>query len=165
MIFGESDIADFVMQGKDISTMSNMIVDQSIDITQLTQVLENPTFLNTWQASSDKSITVQEFDTENQNSWFMPDKYKNLDVAEYVLGLCKTQQELQRVGQELLLFQERDLFNVLRYMKYLVDTMQENNLVWGVGRGSSVASYVLYLLGVHRVNSMFYDLDPNEFLR
>jgi DNA polymerase III alpha subunit len=34
-----------------------------------------------------------------------------------------------------------------------------------VGRGSSVASYVLYLLGVHRIDSMFYDLDPSEFLR
>ena len=165
IIFGESDVVDMVMQGKDISSMSNMIVDQSINISQLTQVLENPEFLNTWQTISDKSITVQEFDAENQSIWFMPDKYKNLDVAEYALGLCKTQQELQRVGQELLLFQERDLFNVLRYMKYLVDTMQENNLVWGVGRGSSVASYVLYLFGVHRVNSMFYDLDPNEFLR
>ena len=43
--------------------------------------------------------------------------------------------------------------------------MQENNLIWGVGRGSSVASYVLYKLGVHRIDSIFYDLDPGEFLR
>jgi hypothetical protein len=28
-----------------------------------------------------------------------------------------------------------------------------------------VASYVLYLIKVHRVNSLFYDLDPQEFLR
>jgi len=38
-------------------------------------------------------------------------------------------------------------------------------MIWGVGRGSSVASYVLYLLDVHRIDSMFYDLDPSEFLR
>jgi len=57
------------------------------------------------------------------------------------------------------------LFNLLRYLKYLVDTMKSNNIIWGVGRGSSVASYVLYLLGVHRVDSMYYDLDPTEFLR
>lgn len=165
LIFSENDVVDLVMQGKDISSMSNMIVDQSVDTSQLVQLLENHEFLNTWQTNSDKSITVQQFDAENQSNWFMPDKYKQFDVAEYVLGLCKTQEELQRVGHELLLFQERDLFNVLRYMKYLVDVMRENNLVWGVGRGSSVASYVLYLLGVHRVNSMFYDLDVNEFLR
>jgi DNA polymerase III alpha subunit len=63
------------------------------------------------------------------------------------------------------MFQQRNLFNLLKYLKYLVDTMKENNIIWGVGRGSSVASYVLYLLGVHRVDSMYYDLDPKEFLR
>jgi DNA polymerase III alpha subunit len=69
------------------------------------------------------------------------------------------------VGQELLLYQERDLFNLLRYLKYLVDTLRKNNLVWGVGRGSSVASYVLFLLGVHKINSIYYDLSVDEFLK
>jgi len=82
-----------------------------------------------------------------------------------VLGLCNSDAELQRVGQELLLFQERDLFNLLRYLKYLVDVMTQNQLIWGVGRGSSVASFVLYKLGVHRINSLHYELDPAEFLR
>ena len=63
------------------------------------------------------------------------------------------------------MFQERNLFNLLKYLKYLVDTMQSNKVIWGVGRGSSVASYVLYLLGVHKIDSMYYDLDPGEFLR
>jgi DNA polymerase III alpha subunit len=95
----------------------------------------------------------------------MPNEYKNMDIAKYVLELCVTDAELQRTGEELLLYQEHDLFDLLRYMKYLVDVMRENHVIWGVGRGSSVASYVLYLLGVHRINSMFYDLDPSEFLR
>jgi hypothetical protein len=86
-------------------------------------------------------------------------------IAEYVLGLCKEDYELQRVGQELLLFQERDAFDLLRYMKYLVDTLRKNNIVWGVGRGSSVASYVLFLLGVHKINSIYYNLDIEEFLK
>jgi DNA polymerase III alpha subunit len=64
-----------------------------------------------------------------------------------------------------LLYQERDLFDLLRYLKYLVDIMTENKIIWGVGRGSSVASYVLYKLGVHRIDSMFYNLDIHEFLR
>ena len=70
-----------------------------------------------------------------------------------------------RVGEELLLYQERDLFNLLRYLKYLVDLMTEHKLIWGVGRGSSVASFVLYKLGVHRIDSLYYELDPAEFLR
>ena len=95
----------------------------------------------------------------------MPDEYKQLDIAEYVLSLCHTPEQLQRVGQELLLYQQHDLFDLLRYLRYLVDVMRENRVIWGVGRGSSVASYVLYLLGVHRIDSMYYDLDPEEFLR
>jgi DNA polymerase III alpha subunit len=86
-------------------------------------------------------------------------------LAEHVLGLCTTSDQLQRAGQELLMFQEHNLFNLLRYMKYLVDTMTAHDVIWGVGRGSSVSSYVLYLLGVHKIDSMFYDLDPGEFLR
>jgi DNA polymerase III alpha subunit len=95
----------------------------------------------------------------------MPDDYKQLDIAAYVLGLCKEDYELQRVAEELLLYQERDLFDLLRYLKYLIDTLRKNNLVWGVGRGSSVASYVLFLLGVHKINSIYYELSVEEFLK
>ena len=56
--------------------------------------------------------------------------------------------------EELILFKERDLIPLLRYLKYLVDTMRKHNIVWGVGRGSSVASYILYLIGVHKINSI-----------
>jgi hypothetical protein len=95
----------------------------------------------------------------------MPEEYKNLDIAEYVLSLCKTDEQRQRVGEELLLYLDRDLFTLLQYLKYLVDTMRQHNIVWGVGRGSSVSSYVLYLLGIHRIDSMYYSLDIKEFLR
>lgn len=111
------------------------------------------------------SDSVEVFDQRFQHNWCMPDEYKELDIAAYVLNLCKEQAELQRVGEELLLFQERDLFDLLRYMKYLVDTMRKHNIVWGVGRGSSVASYVLFLLGVHKINSLYYQLQIDEFLK
>jgi DNA polymerase III alpha subunit len=110
-------------------------------------------------------MTVEEFDVIKQNSWHMPDEYRRMDIAEYILSLCDSDAKLQRCGNELLLFQERNLFDLLRYLKYLVDTLRANHMIWGVGRGSSVASYVLYLLGVHRIDSIFYDLDPTEFLR
>jgi len=110
-------------------------------------------------------ITVDEFDRVLQSNWHMPKEYKELDIAEYVLSLCREDYELQRVGEELLLYQERDLFDLLRYLKYLVDTLRKNNIVWGVGRGSSVASYVLFLIGVHKIDSLFYSLDIEEFLK
>jgi hypothetical protein len=109
--------------------------------------------------------SVEWFDARFQAKWHMPDEYKELDIAEYILSLCTQEYELQRVAEELLLYQERDLFNLLRYLKYLVDTLRKNNLVWGVGRGSSVASYVLFLLGVHKINSLYYELSIEEFLK
>ena len=57
------------------------------------------------------------------------------------------------------------MIDVLRYLKYLVDTMRKHKIVWGVGRGSSVASYCLFLIGVHRVDSVLYQLDIKEFLK
>ena len=109
--------------------------------------------------------SLEEFDRVKQLRWSMPMSYHVMDIAQYILGLCKTEEELQRVGQELLLYQERDLFNLLRYLKYFVDTMRDHKVVWGLGRGSSVASYVLFLLGVHRINSIYYDLPIEEFLK
>ena len=50
--------------------------------------------------------SVSWFDERWQSKWRMPDEYKELDIAAYVLGLCTADYELQRVGEELLLFQE-----------------------------------------------------------
>jgi DNA polymerase III alpha subunit len=112
-----------------------------------------------------EEVQIELFDHAQQSNWHMPEEYKSLDIAQYVLDLCKTEAELQRVGQELLLYQERDLFDLLRYLKYFVDTMRLNNVIWGLGRGSSVASYILYLLGVHKIDSLYYDLPIEEFLK
>jgi DNA polymerase III alpha subunit len=109
--------------------------------------------------------SVEEFDLTQQTNWAMPTEYQTLDIAQFILDKCTTDAELQRVGKELILYQERDLFNLLRYLKYFVDTMRENKILWGLGRGSSVSSYVLYLIGVHKINSLYYDLPIEEFLK
>ena len=163
-IFTENDLCDLIMQGFDQDDLEGIVIDQPIDMETAAMVLDNVPHLIAYDALVEE-ITTQEFDQRNQRNWFMPDSYKQLDIAEHVLSLCYNEIELQRCGQELLLFQERDLFDLLRYLKYLVDTMTANRLIWGVGRGSSVASFVLYKLGVHRINSLHYDLDPAEFLR
>jgi DNA polymerase III alpha subunit len=110
-------------------------------------------------------LPLEQFDKLQQSHWKMPVMYKEFDIVKYILDQCKTQEELQRCGEELLLYAERDLIDLLKYLKYFVDTMRTNKIVWGLGRGSSVASYVLYLLGVHKINSMYYDLDIHEFLK
>lgn len=166
MIFDSDDLCDLIMQGHIVTDLNGVIVEPTIDLEKLISHIEDPGSLLTWTpASGADNVPVPEFDLSNQSTWFMPDDYKNLDIAQHILSLCTIQEELQRVGEELLLFQEHNLFDLLRFLKYLVDTMQENHVIWGVGRGSSVASYVLYLMGVHKINSLHYDLDPREFLR
>jgi len=107
----------------------------------------------------------------------MPDKYKELDIGADIMSRLMLNMQIfdaydmqetvewTRVCEEIEAFRERGMFDLLRYMVYLVDFMRENNIVWGVGRGSSVASYVLYLIGVHRIDSIKYNLDWREFLR
>jgi DNA polymerase III alpha subunit len=94
----------------------------------------------------------------------MPDTYKTLDIEELLVNLCPAG-NYQRLIEELQEFKSRDMINLLRWLKYLVDTLRTNNITWGVGRGSSVASYVLFLIGVHKIDSVKYNLDYQEFLR
>jgi len=95
----------------------------------------------------------------------MPDAYKTLNIYEFIKNLVKTDDEKQRIAIEMTMFEERKMMNVLRFLIYLVDSMRKNKIVWGVGRGSSVASYVLFLIGIHKVNSLKYNLDIKEFLK
>jgi DNA polymerase III alpha subunit len=165
MTFDEQDLCSLVMQGHDITKFNNALIDPPVDLETAALILQDiPTFIK-YDKYVEENLSVADFDHRNQQHWFMPEEYKQLDIAKLLLDLCSTETELQRVGEELLLYQERNLFDLLRYLKYLVDVMQTNRMIWGVGRGSSVASYVLYLLGVHRIDSMFYELDPREFLR
>ena len=114
---------------------------------------------------SDLTCKVDEFHEQMSNQWFTPEPFASIDVTEYVVSLCKTDAEMQRVAEELIMFDERGLYDLLRFLIYFVDYMRKNKLVWGVGRGSSVASYVLFLIGVHKVDSIKYDLDIKEFLK
>lgn len=164
MIFSQDDVVNLYLQGHNINVLEHLLVDHTVDLETAAHILENvPAFVRYDELAQQQ--TLQEWDHQCQANWYMPEKYKQLDIAEHVLSLCSTDVELQRCGQELMLFQERNLFDLLRYLVYLVDVMRENRLIWGVGRGSSVASYVLYKLSVHKINSLYYELDPAEFLR
>ena len=166
MIFDETDVCDLLMQGRDFKSLKGMLVDSSVDIEKIVSFVENfPDTLVYYKFDSENVTVVPDWDRVQQQTWFMPDEYRQLDIAQFVLDLCTSEPELQRCGEELLLYQERSLFPLLQYLKYLVDVMTQNQVIWGVGRGSSVASFVLYKLKVHRIDSLHYNLDVHEFLR
>lgn len=160
-ILSDNDIIELYLTNTNVNFSRPIITDNDIKISDELELENFPKTVK--YINIDK--TVEEFDNECQSQWYMPDEYKNLDIAQYILDQCQNDTELQRAGQELLLYQERGMFTLLRYLKYLVDVMRENNIVWGVGRGSSVASFVLFLLGVHKINSLYYDLEIDEFLK
>jgi DNA polymerase III alpha subunit len=87
-----------------------------------------------------------------------------MDIEEFLVSQCP-KQNYDRLLQELDLYRKHDLLPVLRAMKYMVDTLRNNRIVWGVGRGSSVASYVLFIIGVHKIDSVKYKLPINEFFK
>ena len=165
IIFNEDDVCDLLMQGRKIESLKRTLVDASVDLEKTALLLDCIPALVNYNTLHDEQESLEVFDRRLQQTWHMPQEYKDMDIAAHILGLCSTEAELQRCGHELMMFQERDLFNLLKFLKYLVDTMTENRVIWGVGRGSSVASYVLYKLGVHRIDSLFYELDVEEFLR
>ena len=160
LIFDENDLCDLYLQDPE-KIVGKTLVESDIVFFDTLNLVATPNIIK----YTDPNVSVAEFDSINQNKWHMPSLYRDMDIAKWVLEQCKTDSELQRAGQELLLFQERGMFDLLKYLKYLVDTMRQNNIVWGVGRGSSVASFVLYIIGIHKINSLYYDLPIEEFIK
>lgn len=100
----------------------------------------------------------------NSSNWFIPEEYKDMDIEDFLVNACP-KDNYDRLVTELDLFHKHRMIPVLQAMKYVVDTLRANNVVWGVGRGSSVASYVLFLLGVHKIDSVKYNLPIEEFFK
>ena len=97
-------------------------------------------------------------------NWHLPKEYQELNITEFLIQNSPSINH-QRVIQEIKLFEKHNMIPVLRTMKYVVDTLRTNNVVWGVGRGSSVASYVLHIIGVHKIDSIKYNIPIEEFFK
>ena len=160
-VFNSLDIFKVLYQGK-LSNLKEIVVDYSEDIRQLEQTTEF-----TFQQFNDQldQISIEDFDQALQSEWFMPPEYREFDVEDWCINKCNTDQQKERVYDELEEYRNRGMIPLLQWTKHFVDTCNENGIVWGVGRGSSVASFVLFLLGVHQIDSVKYNLDWQEFLR
>ena len=97
--------------------------------------------------------------------WATPAPWSAISVLDYCVDRCTTDDQIIRVCEEYKLFDERMMIPVLRHLIWMVDHMRSRGIVWGVGRGSSVSSYVLYLIGINRIDPLKFDLDVGEFLK
>lgn len=112
------------------------------------------------------SSTVEQYSgIDWYQHWTTPEQYTAIDIKAWCLSTCRSENEIDRVIEEYSMFEERDMIPVLRHLLYIVDTLRQYNITWGVGRGSSVSSYILYLIGINRINPLDFGLDVREFLK
>lgn len=113
----------------------------------------------------DPVVSPEDEHARRSAEWFVDPKYKSMDVRAILMDRCENDVERARVSMEMGMFEDRGLIPLLQLMLALVDHFRLKGIVWGVGRGSSCASYCLYLIGVHKIDSILYDLDIGEFLK
>ena len=164
VILNTQEVFDALYSGK-ITDLGTIFLEDQAECTKFCEsVRKNYDNTGFVRFPTEPTVSRAEFDKSNQEQWFMPKDYCP-NLVEMLYGMCSTPEQTDRVSKELELYIQHGMFDLLYYLKYLVDTMRENKIVWGVGRGSSVASYVLYLIGIHKVDSIKYELDIHEFLK
>ena len=161
--FSNKDLIDMIYSGN-VDKCHVVLCDDNDDVDLFNKAAEAQGFSKLTKYIP-LEVNKKQFDNVLQSEWFMPDEYKNMDIFSWLEQRCPDNESLARVEMEFQEYEDRGMLDLLCYMVYLVDFMRENKIVWGVGRGSSVASYILYIIGVHKVNSIQYGLDFHEFMR
>lgn len=158
-VYSEQDLIELLYQGHSLSPEQVFadLSQQNIDC------IHNHTSARVFK-HHELDISVEEFDTILQQDWLIPDEYKNMNIEAFLVQVCPVE-NYQRLVEELKEYQDRNMIDLLKWVKYFVDTCNNNNILIGVGRGSSVSSYVLYLLGLHKIDSIKYQLDWQDFFR
>lgn len=168
----KNDLHQIIISEEDMVTVAysgqmphDIVVEDFSWVTQFNSATDEFELDEQIAYQKESQLCADEFVRRNVSNWHIPDKYSHMDIEQWLLDKCSTKQETDRVKAEIIEFETRKMLPVLKWLVYFVDTLRENNQVWGVGRGSSVASFVLYLIGIHKVNSIEYDLDLKEFLK
>lgn len=157
VIYNEQGIIDLLLGGWSFDTP--VLTDDDTLISGTNELFE--------LYSIDKSMINGVDDTEK---WYYPPEYDEINLLDYFAEKLIQRfndvdiKYINRVNEELVLFETHNFTKLLRFMIYLVDVMNENNIVYGIGRGSSVASLLLFLIGLHMVDPIKYNIDIQEFL-
>jgi DNA polymerase III alpha subunit len=126
-------------------------------------------------APDEEQIKVGTCDPISLNfSWHLPQEYRELDLREYLLDtaapiISERYSEIdqpiaiQRVVDELDEIYRRGLVEFVKTVIFVIDTFKKDGVVWGVGRGSSCASFILFILGLHSVDCIRLDIPMSEF--
>jgi hypothetical protein len=85
-----------------------------------------------------------------------------IDTLEASSRFLGTDGEISRISLEIEFFSRTNNILFLLNLVELIKRFKEDNVVWGVGRGSACSSFVLFLLYVHDVNPLKYGISFSE---
>ena len=161
VVVNENDLVEGLLQGKQVRHITTNDVEKIDAYNHFCNLFKFNDQID-YETPADKN---DKYTYNNVENWYMPDEYKQLDIQTYLLSKTKNYEQKQRVEQEFAEFETRNMIPMLKFLVYMVTELKQHNIMWGVGRGSSVSSYILYLIGVHKVDSIKYNLDYKESLR
>lgn len=151
---------------KMIMKVPKLVQQGKLFVTELTLEVEE------YNNLVDLPIVVKTELTTNTPVWVLPDKYADIDLDAYLITLVDRvkkddlyDQRLIRLSEEISLFKELQLEEVLKTLIFIIEEFDKQKIVWGVGRGSSCSSYLLYLIGLHEVDPVKYSIEVSDFLR
>lgn len=120
--------------------------------------------------TSDENISdTKETNDPLDKSWKVPAEYLNIKLKEYVYKAYDAKYSerlpayIDRIEQELKQIETRQLETFFKTVIYVISTFEKRGIVWGVGRGSSCACLILFLIGLHSVDPVKYGIEISEF--
>ena len=165
-LFETKEALDLIYSGESIN---QMMLD---DATETSRYNANATHFELDQMPKPLQINmpVDEYHTLLSSTWIMPEQYESMDIELYLTGQMSQRKMIDdvyidRLAIELDEYTQRNMIHILKYLIYMMDVCKQNNIVTGIGRGSSVSSLVLYLIGTHHIDPVKYKLSYKEFLR
>jgi DNA polymerase III alpha subunit len=102
-------------------------------------------------------------------TWLIPQSYTQIKLDLFLgdklvaRGLSDNPEYASRLSVELEQVQLRGMEPLVKTLIYVVDKFKESKTVWGVGRGSSCASLILFLIDLHKVDPVKYNISMEEF--
>lgn len=142
---------------------------------KVTETDEDVRLFNANVAAADRILLAEDEPISIPLRWTIPVKYLDIDLTEYVIGIYASraqklnynvrelEQAENRIAAELSEIERRGMIEFVKTVIFIIDEFRKSNVVWGVGRGSSCASYILFLLGLHLVDPVKFDIPMDEF--
>ncbi len=137
------------------------------DIKRYNKSSGNATPIGTWESTGDGTEVWPDSETFE---WTIPKKFLELDIVSLCVTALRDKNltdddYIERLAWELKQMDEKDMHQFVRCLLYVTHQFKEKGVLWGVGRGSSCASLIMYLLGINRVDPVKYNIPAEEFFK